>query len=91
LAVAVVLARCLDYWPQVEAESKVSQKAENYFEPNSEKEMKTTTDFDAGRRGECQASNGFMNSANQPLQHNDRSCHASCGARVAPATVVADL
>jgi hypothetical protein len=32
-----------------------------------------------------------MTSPNQPLQRNDRSCHASCEARVAPATVVADL
>ena len=29
--------------------------------------------------------------ANQPLERNAYVCHASCGARVAPATVVADL
>jgi len=34
---------------------------------------------------------GTEKPANQALQRNDRSCHASCGARVAPATVVADL
>ena len=32
-----------------------------------------------------------MTSPNQAPQRNARSCHASCGARVAPATVVAEL
>jgi hypothetical protein len=50
----------------------VSQKEESNFDLNSESEMKTTNNLFSGRRGECQAANGFMNTANQALQHNDR-------------------
>jgi hypothetical protein len=78
LTVQDVYARRLNYWPKVEAASKVSQKEETNFDPNSENEMKTTKDLYAGRRGECPASNGFMNTANQALQHNDHSCHELC-------------
>ena len=52
---------------------------------------KKTEDLATGRRGECQAAKDFGRSANQALQHNDYVRHASCEARGAPATVVADL